>query len=155
MKKIRKIQILLINIFIFWLVQSFFYGFQAFCDRNDKKSQNNLESYKNFKCKLSNDTLINAICLNRIDFQACSTFLSFWKSPIVPKWFLVDFNVLVRSLVKYGPILKIFGSPDPKDFKNVLKKAVEGHIKAVRPFKGSSRFIFIYFSSGICPLESV
>ena len=31
-------------------------------------------------------------------------------------------------------------SQDPKDFKTGLKKAKQGHTKAVQPLKGSSRF---------------
>ena len=50
---------------------------------------------------------------------------------------LGDFHVLVCSSAIFGPISDFKVSTDswdPKDFKNGLKKAKQGHIKAVRPF---------------------
>ena len=49
-----------------------------------------------------------------------------------------DFYVLGCSSTKFQPILDFkvpTDSQDPKDFKNVLKKANKGHTKAVQPAK--------------------
>ena len=56
----------------------------------------------------------------------------------LPHKILVDFHVLACSSVKFQPILDFLGSADsqdPEDFKTGLKKAKQGHTKAVHPVK--------------------
>ena len=60
-----------------------------------------------------------------------------------PKGFLEEFHVLACSSFKFGPILDFLGSTDsldPRDFKNGLKMALKGCIKAVRPLERSPDF---------------
>ena len=75
-----------------------------------------------------------------IVYSGVELFLTFQNSPFLPNWILVDFHVLACSSFIFQPISDFLGSADswdPEDFKNGLKKANEGRIKAVRPFKVS------------------
>ena len=76
-----------------------------------------------------------------LNYRGVQLFLISWKSAFLPNIIWVDFYVLACSSHIFQPILDFLGSADswdPKDFKNGLKKTIEGHMKVVQNAKLSA-----------------